>query len=318
MCWPSPSASSATPISSRNESASILTVGWRCTKSLTGRAATIITPTAMTTAATITPTWRAIPTAVITESSENTMSSITIWPITAANVARPRGLACPCSPSSLSWISKVLFAIRNRPPTMRMRSRPEIGWPSTAKSGAVSRMIHVSDSSRPMRISIASASATRRARPCSLSGSFPARIEMKMMLSMPSTISRTVRVASAIQVSGEVSQAMGETKGYGRSKANAECGHPARRPASGAGSRHQEQHQGDQRVHRDQLNTLVPVALSVTRDHSADEHAEQEEPQLGPVEGELQPFGRDDGAEQHQHRRDEQRDLDARAERDAH
>ena len=36
-------------------------------------------PTAMTTAATITPRSSAIPTAVITESSENTMSSSMIW-----------------------------------------------------------------------------------------------------------------------------------------------------------------------------------------------------------------------------------------------
>ena len=39
-------------------------------------------------------------------------------------------------------------------------------------------------------------------------GSFPDRIEMKMMLSTPSTISRNVSVASATQICGSVSQSI--------------------------------------------------------------------------------------------------------------
>src|SRR5882672_6768639 len=202
MCWPSPSAISDTPIISRKLSASIFTVGWRCTKSLSGAAANIITPTASTTAAIITGRWRDIPTAVITESSENTMSSRTICPTTAPNEARARVPARSASPSSPSWISRVLFAIRKRPPATRIRSRPENGWPSTWNSGAVRRMIHASAASSAMRVTIAPARPTRRARPCCCCGSLPARIEMKMMLSMPRTISSTVNVSRPSHASG--------------------------------------------------------------------------------------------------------------------
>src|SRR6187402_2750658 len=124
MCWPVPSPISDTPMSSRKLSASIFTVGCFSTNSLTTLADTIVTATAMTTAAIITATCSAIPTAVITESSENTMSSSRIWVITPANEAARRPGACSSSPSSLRWISCVLFAMRNRPPTMRIRSRP--------------------------------------------------------------------------------------------------------------------------------------------------------------------------------------------------
>ena len=66
MCWPSPSATSDMPISSRKDRARILIVGWSSTKSEIGPAATIMTMTAMTTAATITGTCSAMPMAVIT------------------------------------------------------------------------------------------------------------------------------------------------------------------------------------------------------------------------------------------------------------
>ena len=62
-----------------------------------------ITSMEITIATTITGRWSAIPTAVITESSENTMSRSRIWAITMANVARAidTPAAC-CSPSTLS------------------------------------------------------------------------------------------------------------------------------------------------------------------------------------------------------------------------
>ena len=75
------------PISSRKHSASILTVGCRCTNALMGSAETIMKPTAMTTAAIMTHSSSTMPTAVMTESSENTMSSSMIWTITLANDA---------------------------------------------------------------------------------------------------------------------------------------------------------------------------------------------------------------------------------------
>ena len=55
-----------------------------------------------------------------------------------------------------------------------------------------------------MRIPIARPSPMYLARSRRSAGRRWTRIEMKMMLSMPSTISRTVRVISAIQISGFV------------------------------------------------------------------------------------------------------------------
>jgi hypothetical protein len=57
-----------------------------------------------------------------------------------------------------------------------------------------------------MRMTIASPNPTRLASAWRFSGSLPVRMEMKMMLSMPSTISSAVRVMSAIQMSGFVNQ----------------------------------------------------------------------------------------------------------------
>ena len=77
-----------------------------------------------------------MPMAVITESSEKTMSSSMIWTITAANDA-PGAARPAASPSSFSWISNVALASRNSPPPSRIRSRPEIAWPAHVNSGAV-------------------------------------------------------------------------------------------------------------------------------------------------------------------------------------
>ena len=78
-------------MSSRKLSASIFTVGCLPTKRITGPDDHSITPTAITTAAIITPTRSAMPTAVITESRLNTRSSSRICTITRANdvPARP-------------------------------------------------------------------------------------------------------------------------------------------------------------------------------------------------------------------------------------
>ena len=50
----------------------------------------------------------------------------------------------------------------------------------------------------------------RRANSRCAAGNLSTRMEMKMMLSMPSTNSRAVRVAKAIQASGEVKRSMGQ------------------------------------------------------------------------------------------------------------
>src|SRR5690606_18934729 len=64
-------------------------------------------------------------------------------------------------------------------------------------------MIHVIRSSSRIRVPIAKPSPSTRARCRSCSGSFPTRIVMNTMLSMPRTISSSVSVTSASQASGE-------------------------------------------------------------------------------------------------------------------
>jgi len=58
-------------------------------------------------------------------------------------------------------------------------------------------MTQTTESNSRMRIPIAAMSPIRRARPCCDPGSLLDRIEMKMTLSTPSTISRNVSVMSA-------------------------------------------------------------------------------------------------------------------------
>jgi hypothetical protein len=100
----------------------------------------------------------------------------------------------------------VALPSKNRPPTIRIKSRPEISWERTVKSGSVRRMTQVIEKSSRMRMSMASPKPTRRASAGRFSGSLSVRIEIKMMLSMPSTISSAVRVKSAIQICGFANQ----------------------------------------------------------------------------------------------------------------
>jgi hypothetical protein len=64
--------------------------------------------TAMVTLAAMTQYWLAMPTAVITLSRENTMSSTMIWTRMPAKLAAGAPVARSCaSPSILAWISRV-------------------------------------------------------------------------------------------------------------------------------------------------------------------------------------------------------------------
>ena len=94
-----PSAISAMPTRSRKDSASILTVGWLLTKSPTGLAATSMTIIAMTTAVIIIGSWSVMPTAVMIESSENTMSRMMIWTTAAQKVMVPTWTPPPDPPA---------------------------------------------------------------------------------------------------------------------------------------------------------------------------------------------------------------------------
>ena len=140
-----------------------------------------------------------MPMAVMTESREKTISSSAIWMMMAPNEAVPRVSPWCSSPSSFSWISKVALIRRKRPPARRMRSRPEMVCDSMAKRGVVSVINHERDISKSNRVIMATANPTVRALDCSSGGSFPAKMEMKMMLSIPRTISRAVSVSRAIQ-----------------------------------------------------------------------------------------------------------------------
>src|SRR3954454_14622327 len=82
ICNLNETATSATPISTRKASDSILVVGCSATNFATGPDDTYMITQAITTAATMISRSCAIPIAVMMESSENTMSMITIWTIT--------------------------------------------------------------------------------------------------------------------------------------------------------------------------------------------------------------------------------------------
>src|SRR4051812_42819413 len=93
------------------------------------------------------------------------------------------------------------------PPSTRMRSRPEISVPMSTKSGAVSPTSHDSIMSSPTRMNIARNRPMRRAFSRCSGPSRSTRMEMKMMLSMPSTSSSAVNVKNAIQACGSVRRA---------------------------------------------------------------------------------------------------------------
>jgi hypothetical protein len=72
--------------------------------------------------------------------------------------------------------------------------------------GAVSPMSHLIDSSRRIRVTSAKARPMVRARACWARGSLPARIEMKMTLSIPRTISRKLNVTRLTHAFGSPTQ----------------------------------------------------------------------------------------------------------------
>jgi len=144
--------------------------------------------------------WRARPTAVMTESSEKTTSMMAIWAtiITKARCLAPSSfLVWPSrgsSDSRLPKISQVDLKIRKPPPMISTRSRPEMPWPATSMKGLVRPASQLSVSSSRMRVPRASTRPRRRPKVCCSLGSLPTRIDRKMTLSMPRTVSRIVSV----------------------------------------------------------------------------------------------------------------------------
>ena len=211
----------------RNDSASILIVGCRSTKRLICSTKISITIIARMTAVIITPICFTMPTAVMTESSEKTMSMSRIWMMTLTKVGARRLVTEPSSPSSFSWISFVLLAMRNNPPRRRIKSLPDTARSQlkmrACQKGLSSETNHASEHSSRMRVMSASARPTLRAFACCSAGSLPLRIEMKMRLSMPSTISSNVSVKRLIQICGSESHSITRRSvGGGRHFANSE------------------------------------------------------------------------------------------------
>src|SRR5262245_19179192 len=98
--------------------------------------------------------------------------------------------------------------MRKRPPPIRMMSRQDMPIPNRLNSGPVKPISQVRPKSIMMRNTKASDSPIWRARRASLGAQREVRTEMKTRLSMPSTTSSTVRVASASQAFGSNSSAI--------------------------------------------------------------------------------------------------------------
>jgi hypothetical protein len=136
------------------------------------------------------------------------MSMIAIWITITAKLANTRVLRFSSAPSSVPWISVTLFASRNRPPNNRMMSRPENSNPNKPNQGFVRRVSQTIENSSAMRVTIANARPVMRAVSRRSGGRRLTRMEMKMMLSMPSTISRADSVRNAIHACGSVSSSI--------------------------------------------------------------------------------------------------------------
>lgn len=213
-CWCMPSAISNTPITTRKLSASICRLGCLLMMRLTGPANSIMIPMATTTAIIMISTLSTKPTAVSMESNENTISIKMIWIITLISILAPTATAftswCSCN-CILECISSVLLMIRKSPPTMRIMSFQE-NFIGPSVSGSPNQSSVSTGSFRPMIQLIINNNATlnnmAKSRPiflaffCWLSGSLLERIDIKMMLSTPSTISRKARVSRLIQIPG--------------------------------------------------------------------------------------------------------------------
>lgn len=107
------------------------------------------------------------------------------------------------SPSILWCISDVLFVKRKIPPKPRIISRPLKGWVNTENNGFENPIIQVIPINNAILNISAKASPSVRVLPCLSSGSLFVTIDMNIILSIPSTISSKVIVASANQASIE-------------------------------------------------------------------------------------------------------------------
>jgi phosphatidylglycerophosphate synthase len=94
------------------------------------------------------------------------------------------------------------------PPAIRMMSRQDSSAPRTTRTGSVSPISQTSMLSSAMRNTSASSRPIWRARLACAGGMRETITEMKMTLSMPSTISSAVNVSSATHASGLASNSI--------------------------------------------------------------------------------------------------------------
>ena len=160
-------------------------------------------PTAMTTAVIMMEMSLAMPTAVMTESSEKMMSSTMIWPMTARERRRDLRRAVGL------FAFELVVDLDGRLPEQEQAAadEDEVAAREAVVEDGEERLGEAHDPGE--RQQQQDAHAHRAAEPerppragCCSAGSLPTRIEMKMTLSTPSTTSRNVSVSKRDQPVG--------------------------------------------------------------------------------------------------------------------
>ena len=158
---------------------------------------------------------------MITESSEKTTSSARIWNTVATDPAGLRLGAALRPRPRLDRLDPFVELVRrlvdrNSPPASSTRSRPENALPSTVNRGFVSPISQDSANSSAMRSTSASPIPSWRTRARGARGfTFCDRIATSRTLSIPRTISMTVRLTRLDQPFGREQRAEVEHGGEG-------------------------------------------------------------------------------------------------------
>ena len=146
--------------------------------------------------------WSVSPIAVSIESKEKIRSSKTIWKRTNNAEVFTLILMVWSSPSIFWCISEVLLTIRKIPPAIKTRSLTEMPRVKIVTIGLVSLIKKLMVSNSRLLNSMANKRPTLRIVRCWRNGSLLVINDIKIILSIPNTISRNVKVKSAIQFSG--------------------------------------------------------------------------------------------------------------------
>ena len=180
-------------------------VGWSETKCPMDAANSIMSPTDTTTAAIMIATSSTMPTAVMMESRENTRSIRMIWKMTAPKVAATTAFAF-LGPA-FNQMMDLLRAFPDQEEAARDQDEVPSGY-FHGRDGE-ERLLGADDPGERQQQRNAHEHGQEQTDasgppPGVPRGRRSTRMEMKMMLSMPSTSSSAVRVRNAIQASGWV------------------------------------------------------------------------------------------------------------------